>query len=189
MSMQVGKCPGLMGATLLLALCLAPPVPADTALEAQMHALHIETPRERLPAPGFELASLDGTTIDLGRYRGQLVLLHFWATFCEPCRKELPALDRLARHLGVDSPAILAVAVDRDRPQQVKQFVREHAIDLRIPLDPDGEVRNSYEIDALPTTYLIGPDGRFVGRAVGERQWDSPEFQQLIGTLTKQMPD
>jgi thiol-disulfide isomerase/thioredoxin len=189
MRFQVGKCPSLTGATLLLTLCLAPGVPADTALEVQMRDLHIETPRERLPAPGFELLTLDGETVRLGAYRGRLVLLHFWATFCEPCRKELPALDRLAGKLGADSPVILAIAVDRDRPRQVAKFVREHALKLTVPLDPDGKVRTSYEIDALPTTYLIAPDGRFVGRAVGERPWDSPQFRQLISGLRPQMPD
>jgi peroxiredoxin len=173
----------LVGATLSLALCFPAPTPGAASLAAQMRALHIDTPRERLPAPAFALASLDGKTVRLQDYRGQLVALHFWATFCKPCRKELPALDQLSREFADRGFAVLAIAVDRDHPQAVENFVREHAIRLTVPLDPGGEVRKQYEIDALPTSYLIGPDGRFVGRVVGERDWTSPAFKALIGEL------
>lgn len=175
----------LVGATLSLALCFPAPAPGAASLAAQMQALHIDTPRERLPAPAFALTSLDGKTIRLQNYRDQLVLLHFWATFCKPCREELPALDRLSREFAGKGFAVLAIAVDRDHPQAVEDFVREHAVRLTVPLDPGGEVRKKYEIDALPTSYLIGPDGRFVGRVMGERDWTSPAFKALIGELTR----
>lgn len=174
----------LVGATLSLAICFPAPAPAAAPLAAQLQALHIDAPRERLPAPDFALPLLDGKTIRLQDYHGQLVLLHFWATFCKPCREELPALDRLSREFPGKGFAVLAIAVDRDHPQGVEHFVREHAIRLTVPLDPGGEVRKKYEIDALPTSYLIGPDGRFVGRVVGERDWTSPEFRTLIDELT-----
>lgn len=175
----------LVGVTLSLALCFPGPAAGAAAPAAQMQALHIDAPRERLPAPAFALPSLDGNRIRLQDYRGQLVLLHFWATFCKPCREELPALDRLSREFADKGFAVLAIAVDRDDPQAVEDFVREQAIRLTVPLDPGGEVRKKYEIDALPTSYLIGPDGRFVGRVVGERDWTSPEFRALIGELTR----
>jgi len=119
------------------------------------------------------------------RPRAELVLLHFWATFCKPCREELPALDRLSREFAGKGFAVLAIAVDRDDPQAVEHFVREHTIRLTVPLDPGGEVRKKYEIDALPTSYLIGPDGRFVGRVVGAHDWISPEFRALVDELTR----
>ncbi len=184
MSTQLTKRLRLVGVTLSLTLCFPGPAAEAAPLAAQLQALHIDAPHERLPAPAFALPSLDGKTIRLQDYHGQLVVLHFWATFCKPCREELPALDRLSREFTGKGFAVLAIAVDRDHPQAVEHFVREHAIRLTVPLDPGGEVRKKYEIDALPTSYLIGPDGRFVGRVVGERDWTSPGFKALIDELT-----
>lgn len=186
MTILPARAPGWT-AWLLLSLCMAPAIAADAPGAADLQAADIDVPRERLPAPTFTLKTLDGTRVRLADFRGRpLLMVHFWATFCKPCRKELPALDRLARDLGGNGLTVLAVAVDRGNPRVVGRFVRDHAIGLTVPLDPGGEVRTAYEIDALPTTYLIGPDGRFVGRAIGPRAWDSPRLRNAVIELTKE---
>jgi thiol-disulfide isomerase/thioredoxin len=164
----------------LLMLCL--PVFA-TSLHEQMQALNIDVPRERLPAPLFELTALDGDSARLQDYRGRLVLLHFWATFCAPCRKEMPALETLAQQFAGKDLVVLAIAVDRSGRRVVENFVQQYDLHLRVPLDPDGTVRKQYAIDALPTSYLIGRDGRFVGRSIGERDWSNPAFAALLEQL------
>lgn len=165
----------------LLPLCW----PAFAAsLNEQMQALNIDVPRERLPAPLFDLPMLDGTHARLQGYRDQPVLLHFWATFCEPCRKEMPALESLARKLADSDLVVLAIAVDRSDRRVVERFVQRYGLHLPIPLDTDGTVRKQYDIDALPTTYLIGRDGRFIGRSIGERDWNDPALTALMEQLS-----
>jgi peroxiredoxin len=169
-----------------LMLCLAAQLPglaSAATLAEQMALLQIDVPRERLPAPEFELQSLDGKLIRLEDFRGSLVLLNFWATFCKPCRDEMPAMAALFRRFRDQGLVVLAVAVDRGNRRAVDAFVKRHSIEFPVPLDPEGSARKRYEIDALPTSYLIGRDGRFVGRAIGEKQWDSPEIKQLIHGL------
>ena len=136
-----------------------------------------------MPAPPFELPDLRGQPIRLEDYRGQLVLLNFWATFCKPCRDEMPAIAALERDFAENGLAVLAVAVDRGNPKGVQKFIQQYNIRFDVPLDPDGSVRNDYEIEALPTSYLIGKDGRFIARAIGDRPWNSSGFRSLIETL------
>lgn len=171
----------------MLALLLATALPASAAtLDEQMQALGIDAPRERLPAPLFDLPALDDSRVRLQDYRGRLVLLHFWATFCEPCREEMPALAALAESPGEQEVVVLAIAVDRGNRRGVAKFADRYAPRLMVPLDADGDVRARYEIEALPTTYLIGRDGRFVGRSIGERNWTDPAFRKLFERLANQ---
>lgn len=166
---------------LLLALCL--PASAES-LHEQMRALDIDIPRERLAAPLFELPALDSSSVRLADYRGRLVLIHFWATFCASCRDEMPALATLAGRFADSGLVVLAVAVDRGNRSGVAEFARRYGQRLTVPLDADGEVRKRYEIEALPTTYLVGRDGRFLGRSIGARHWDSAPFAALVEQLT-----
>ncbi|WP_455235469.1 TlpA disulfide reductase family protein [Thiogranum longum] len=176
--MRCGR--GLAGLLLGVGLCAAALADATTTMDEQLRAMQIDVPRERLPAPAFELENVDGGRIGLQDYRGSLVLLNFWATFCKPCRDEMPAMQALSKEFSDRGLVVLAIAADRGNKKAVEVFVREHGIDFPVPLDPDGLVRKQYEIDALPTSYLIGRDGRFVGRAVGERQWHSEQSKSLI---------
>jgi len=171
-------------AGLLLAVTTGQPITSLAAsVDEQLQALQLDIPRQRLPAPDFALRDLSGRTVRLNDYKGQLILLNFWATFCKPCRDEMPALAALAHDFRAQGLAVLAVAVDRGNRNSVQQFVSEHDINFDVPLDPDGQVRNDYEIDALPTSYLIGKDGRFIARALGDRHWDNTAFRSLIGAL------
>lgn len=147
----------------------------------------ITRPRERLPAPAFSLPRVDGGQAALGDWKGRVVLLNFWATFCEPCREEMPALQRLWKAFGDQGLVVVAVSVDRGDTQQVRRFVQAEGLDFPVLLDRDGRVREDYEITGLPTSYLIGRDGRFIGRAIGAREWDGPDARALFeGILRRQ---
>lgn len=166
-----------------VALALAALVPAAGLGAAGGVELQVERPKVSLPAPGFELPDLQGDSHGLERYRGRAILLHFWATFCVPCRKELPELERAWRSHRASGLTVLGVAVDRGDARLVERFARDHGVTFPVLLDPQGTVRNRYEVRGLPTTYLIGPDGRIQGRAIGARHWDSPAAGELIGRL------
>ncbi len=152
---------------------------ADTLFKT----LGIMEPEVRLEAPAFSLDTLDGKELGLEEFRGKLVLLNFWATFCAPCRDEMPSMERLWQRFKEKGLVIVAVNVDRGSADRVRRFVEEVGVTFPVVLDPGGRVRRNYEIFALPTSYIIGRDGKFLGKIVGERRWDTPEFKELFERL------
>lgn len=146
-------------------------------------ALQVVRPEIGLPAPGFELQRLDGGTAGIADFKGRLVLLNFWATWCKPCREEMPALQSLWRRYRARGLTVLAVAADRGNRDGIADFVSRLHADFPVLLDPDGKVRIRYEVTGLPFTYIIGRDGRFIGRVVGARDWDGPRVRELIKAL------
>lgn len=143
-------------------------------------------------APGFALSSLHGDTVRLADHRGRVVLLNFWATWCAPCRWEMPALERVHRELGPQGLAVLAVNVDAAPGTldgfgypggDVGAFVRELGLDFTILLDPSAQVLRRYRINGLPTTFLIDREGRVVEKMVGPAEWDQPPHSTRIRRL------
>lgn len=158
------------------------PAWASSARAGALADFGVQVPRKSLPAPDFSLPRLGGGRLSLSALRGRVVLLHFWATWCLSCRREMPQIQALQRHYGRDV-AVLGVNVDRGNPAGVARFVRTHGIGFPTVLDADGTVRRRYRIRALPTSYLIGRDGRIIGRIVGVRDWDSPAARALFDRL------
>ena len=184
----------------ILLCCFGPSSQADTlvqdpvtpptsiqhnVLKDALQALRVTVPQQRLPAPDFTLATLDGETLRLSDYSGKVVLLNFWATFCAPCREEMPALQALWKEYREQGFVVLAVAADRSSVDPVRNFIEAGHYSFPVPLDPDGTVRNQYEVTALPMTYLIGRDGRFVGRLLGAREWSGEQGRELVRALLK----
>jgi peroxiredoxin len=158
----------------------------DNSLEELLQSMRITVPQQRLPAPSFTLSKLAGRTLHLSDYRGKVVLLNFWASFCTPCLEEMPALEALWQDYREQGFVVLAIAADRGSIDPVRHFVEAGNYSFPIPLDPDGSVRKQYEVMALPTTYLIGRDGRFAGRVLGAREWNSPQGRLLVQRLLQQ---
>jgi thiol-disulfide isomerase/thioredoxin len=135
-------------------------------------------------APALVLTDLDGNRFDLQSQRGRWVFVHFWASWCGPCRKEMPTIQRMASQLESDKFKVVLVntAEDDDR---VFSFIGIVAPDLTPLMDYDGQVTEHWQPRGLPSTFLIDPQGRRRYLALGGRKWDSPEFmaflQQLIG--------
>lgn len=132
-------------------------------------------------APAFQLARLDGGTGSLDDYRGRVVLLNFWATWCPPCVEEMPALQRLQERLEPEGLSVVGLNVDAPMGQldraarrggNVRRFVSEHGLGFDILLDPEGETLQRYGVTGLPTTLLIDREGRVVSRTVGPAAWD-----------------
>jgi len=133
------------------------------------------------PAPALSLKAIDGGAHNLGAYRGSVVLINFWATWCEPCRLEMPSMQRLRDKLGAKSFAVLAVNVD-EPDARVRRFVKETGLDLTILMDPNKTVTRRWDVRVLPVSFIIGPDGRVRYRVVGDLDWDS---DAVIGTISQ----
>lgn len=133
------------------------------------------------PAPPLTIAKPDGGTLTLADFKGRVVLLNLWATWCAPCVKEMPALDRLQKKLGGKDFEVVALSLDRGGAVQVRPFFEERGIGaLSVYLDPKSTAMMALKPRGLPTTYLIGRDGRILGTMIGEAEWDGAEAEALI---------
>lgn len=118
-------------------------------------------------APDVQLETLDGDTVRLSDYRGQVVVLNFWATWCPPCRREIPDLMRLQDRFGSRGLRVIGVSVDREGEAVVQRYVDEVGVDYTIGIDDGSMARAFGGVPALPTTYIIGRGGRIRGRVPG----------------------
>jgi len=130
--------------------------------------------------PEFVLTRLEGGGTSPQAYRGKLLVLNVWATWCHPCRQEMPSLERLAHAVDPERMAVIGMAVDDDK-RLVQEFVLQHQVTFPIFIDTDMRVANRIlGINAFPATFLIAPDGKLVGQISGEREWDSPAMMRLL---------
>jgi peroxiredoxin len=136
------------------------------------------------PAPAFDLRDQDGRRQRLADYLGKPVILNFWATWCPPCRAEMPAMQRAHAALAQEGIAVLAVNVGDDA-EAVDEFLTETPVDFPLPMDRDSQVAQRYPLKGLPTTFVIDPQGRLVYRAEGERAWDDPKLLAPVRALRR----
>jgi thiol-disulfide isomerase/thioredoxin len=154
----------------------------ETALGKRLSSLGFQTPTAELPAVDFSLKDLSGQEQNLGSYAGKVVFLNFWATWCGPCRAEIPSMEELYLKLGDEGFVIIAVN-SQEAGEQVADFVENIGMSFPVLLDTDGRVGAAYSIRAIPTTYIIDPQGYILGRMVGTRDWSTPEIISLVRDL------
>jgi peroxiredoxin len=134
------------------------------------------------PATDLTLPTLDGTQVSLQSHRGKVVFLNFWATWCIPCREEMPAMEQLHQTFRSQGLTILAVNL-KESPEQVKAFMDKYHLSFTALLDHDGSIFRDYAVTGLPTTYLISREGTLLARGVGGRDWTKAEGKDLIRAL------
>ena len=166
-------------ASLVLALGSVSPAAAPWGLKPEA---------ERLLAPDFVLPDLAGGRWHLYEFRGRPVLINFAATWCLPCRDELPALSRLQRQQGPGGLQVVAVFVDRTGRVDVAPLAEELALPFPVLLDPRGVVLRVYRVRALPTTFLVDSRGRVARTVVGAMPWDTPAVGPLLAGLALKDP-
>lgn len=136
--------------------------------------------------PTVELPTLSGEIIDSKDWSGQVVVLNFWAPWCGPCKEEMPSMERLYHRLQARPFKLFAVTADIRR-HDIAAFWQHLDLHFPVLLDEDGDLAQKLWVRTLPTTIVIGPDGRIHGRTMGPRDWDSPEavafIEQLMGPL------
>jgi thiol-disulfide isomerase/thioredoxin len=135
-------------------------------------------------APDFNLLDPNGTLVGLSNYRGKVVLLNFWATWCGPCREEMPSLENLNRSFDDQGLAILAVN-QRENAALVTRFMKTNGLNFTTPLDTTGRVAGYYRVYGIPVSYLIDANGQLIGMRSGPLDWARPAvigvFRKLIG--------
>lgn len=172
----------------LVALCLsalpafADPAAWATLREGDMRKLVIhDSPR---PVDAAPFTAADGGEITLDAYRGQVVVLNFWATWCPPCRKEMPMLDALNRDMGGDDFQVVTVATGRNSPAAMTRFFDEAQIDT-LPLhnDPTMAMARGMGVLGLPVTLILDREGQEIARMQGEATWDGDSARALLSAI------
>ncbi len=149
----------ILGILAAAALALSSGVAANTPVPTPESITLQDTTLVDKPAPNFELAALDGTRQRLSSYRGRVVFVNFWATWCEPCKRELPAFEQFQAQQGKDGAVILAVNV-AETSETINQYFTEQGITgLEVLLDANQDVSEAFAIDRFPTTYVIDAAG------------------------------
>jgi thiol-disulfide isomerase/thioredoxin len=146
---------------------------------------------KKAPEPLPDLLFLDGAGAQrsLKDWHGKVVLLNLWATWCAPCRKEMPALDRLRASLGSDKFDVVALSVDRTGLEGAKKFLDQiNAQSLELYADPTAKISSQLRVAGLPATLLVDREGREIGRLTGPAEWDSAEAKRLIQAALNEPP-
>lgn len=145
-------------------------------------------------APDFQGVTTHGDTISLAQYRGQVVLLNVWATWCPPCVREMPSLQRLHEQLGSQGLRVIGINVDdvpggfrgfNEPAGNVRSFAHDLGITFPILQDGSGHTEDLFQVFGLPTTILIGRNGHILEKIVGARPWDRPEYIAIIKRLLR----
>lgn len=151
-------------------------------------AMGIARPDHAVQALNFTLPMLEGGQSRLADYRGKVVLLNFWATWCAPCRREMPGIQSLWERYKDKGLMVLAVSEDDDNRKQVAAFIAKNRLHFPILLDHDFKIADNYLLPGLPTTYLIGRDGTIAATLVGSRDWTRHEARALIEYVLDHRP-
>jgi len=131
-------------------------------------------------------ADLQGRPFDLARLRGRVVVLNFWATWCEPCRDELPSLERLQR---ARTGKIDVITVNfGEQPERIKAFLDREFVELPVVLDRDKDAAGRWKVGGLPMTFIVDAGGHVRYQAFGERKWDAPETVAVVDKLVAEAP-
>jgi thiol-disulfide isomerase/thioredoxin len=133
------------------------------------------------PLPALAFVDAEGRAESLSQFRGKVVLLNLWATWCVPCRKEMPTLDRLQAKLSGPDFEVVALSIDRGGAAPVQEFYRSIGIEhLALHVDPSGRAASAVSASGIPATLVVDRDGREIGRKLGAAEWDGPDALAVI---------
>ena len=165
-------------------LCVAGTVSAAPPLPEMSHTLTALKPAKS--AKDFTLPDLDGKPHRLSDYRGKVVLVNFWATWCPPCRREMPSMERLSQRLR-DQPFMILGINQQEDPERVFVFTAQVDPSPNFPIlfDPNSKVAHAWGVMGLPASFIVDQQGRVVYRAMGGREFDHPEIERAIRGLLR----
>jgi peroxiredoxin len=137
-------------------------------------------------APDFTFPDLNGKSVKLSDYRGKVVLLNIWATWCTPCVEEMPSMERLYQKLKGQEFEILAVSIDTSGAEAVLPFMNEHKLNFPALVNSNGTIKNLYQTTGVPESFIIDKNGIIAEKIIGPRDWAAPQIVQYIRQLIQQ---
>jgi thiol-disulfide isomerase/thioredoxin len=179
-SLLAAAAPGPGAVTTLAAAQELPKGPGDNPL-SQGHMAAFTFHKERKPVAPIKFQDQEGKERTLADWHGKVVLLNLWATWCLPCRKEMPSLDRLQAELGSDRFEVVALSVDRKGLEASRKFLTDTKVErLGLYVDASARTTSELQVPGLPATLLLDTEGREIGRLLGPAEWDSEDAKRLI---------
>jgi thiol-disulfide isomerase/thioredoxin len=164
-----------------------PPAPSSPEAEKSGRSFVVHDTPQAVPELSF--VDGDGRELALADFRGRTILFNVWATWCVPCREEMPALDRLQAKLGGSGFEVVPLSIDREGLPKVKAFYKEFGLKaVGIYVDTSGKAAYRLGAVGIPTTLLINPEGLEAGRLIGPAEWDSPELVTIIQQQLEKTP-
>ena len=136
-------------------------------------------------APNFSLKDLNGQKVELKHFKGKVIVLNFWATWCGPCKEEMPSMESLWQQFRGKDFVLLSISVDYEGVKPVKEYIEKQRYTFRVLIDPHCQTLDLYEVKAIPTTLIIDKKGQIVAMAIGPKDWKSPEAISLVDLLMK----
>ncbi|MFB3884768.1 MAG: TlpA family protein disulfide reductase [Thermodesulfobacteriota bacterium] len=156
---------------------------AEKGKEALFSKVGIQPVKGNKKAPDFCLESLKGEKSELKDFKGKVVFLNFWATWCGPCKEEMPSMERLHQQFKGKEFTFLSISVDYEGKNSVKRFIERARYTFPVLLDPECSMLDPYDIKRIPTTILIDRNGKMIGKFTGPTNWNSREMVLLVDTL------
>ena len=154
----------------------------DTDINQELSSLGFLTTTQSVAAPDFTLKDLEAQSVSLSSFKGKVVFLNFWGTWCHYCLEEMPSIQRMYDQLKHKDFEILAVSVN-DTPAAAQSYVTQNSYTFPVLLDLEYKASQIYGIRGFPTTYLINKRGNLIGKLVGSREWDAPEVIRIFKTI------
>jgi peroxiredoxin len=158
--------------------------PGASAVNDAIGELHLVRPGRSPKVEDFTVKMMAGPSFRLADHLGRVVLVNFWATWCPPCREEMPAMERLYRQHRDRGFVVLAVSVDAD-PSVVPAYIKDNGFTFLVGSDPEMSLAGAYGVRALPSSFVVDRQGRVAAMAVGPRAWDSRAAHALVEGLTR----
>ena len=143
----------------------------------------IQPVKAGMKAPLFSLEDLSGKKSELKHYRGKVVFLNFWATWCGPCKEEMPSVEELCKRFKEKDFVFLTISVDYAGTKPVKEFIEKHRYTFPVLIDPKCETLDLFQVKGIPTTFLIDKKGMIIGKAIGPKDWKKPEVTSIVNLL------
>ncbi len=156
--------------------------------QQELYKIGFGIPKSTMVAPDFTTKDTHGNNVSLHSLKGNVVLLNLWATWCPPCQREMPSIERLYKKMKGKKFSILAVATPtppRETKEKILSFIKKNNYTFPVMIDTKGTVYGIYGSGSIPTTWIIAPDGTVVGRLVGGREWDTDEMVTIFNSLLK----
>jgi len=138
--------------------------------------------KSEVSAPDFNLVDMDGKHHRLSDYRGKVLVVNFWATWCPPCREEMPSMNRAWKKIKNENIIFIGINVG-ETEDTIFEFFADYPVDFLVLLDITGDVIEQWPVKGLPTTFVINPEGKFVYRAIGAREWDNDKLLDKVRIL------